>query len=202
MQAIKDVLGFIVEIEKLKAVERKTRPVGLERFENSAEHSWHVCMAALMLKDYANEPVDIFKVIQMLLIHDLGEIHTGDTIIYASETEELKAEEEKGIRKVLALLPNKDAINQWMSLWHEFEAGESAEAKFAKAIDRVPPILHNLHGGGHSWKTHNISSEKVFSVNQRIEKGSEKLWGVIKEQLDGAIKTGLLKSEKKLNSSS
>ncbi len=196
MQSIEDILGFIVEIERLKGVERNTRPVGLERFENSAEHSWHVCMAALMLKDYANEPVDIFKVVKMLLIHDLGEIHTGDTIIYASETPELKKAEELGVKKVLALLPATDVEAEWLELWQEFETGETAEAKFAKAIDRVPPLLHNLHGGGHSWKTHNISKEKVFSVNQRIEKGSEKLWSVLKEKLEGAAEAGLLHSEK------
>ena len=84
----------MIEIEKLKDVHRKTRPVGLERYENSAEHSWHVCLSALMLKDYSNEPINIDRVIKMLLIHDLGEIDTGDTIIYASETKELKEKEE------------------------------------------------------------------------------------------------------------
>jgi len=79
-----------------------------------------------------------------------------------------------------------------MTLWHEFEAGETAESKYAKAIDRVPPILHNLHGGGHSWKKHNISKEKVFSVNQRIAKGSEKLWDVIEAELHRAVDKGLL----------
>ena len=93
MEEIEKILNFIIEIEKLKAVHRKTKPVGLERYENSAEHSWHVCLSALMLKDFANEPVKIDRVIKMLLIHDLGEIDVGDTIVYSSETAELKAEE-------------------------------------------------------------------------------------------------------------
>ena len=90
MQAIEDILNFVVEIEKLKAIQRKTKPVGLDRYENSAEHSWHICLTALMLKDYANEPVNIDRVIKMLLIHDIGEIDVGDTIIYKSETQALK----------------------------------------------------------------------------------------------------------------
>lgn len=191
MEAIKQTLDFIVEIEKLKDVHRKTKPVGLDRFENSAEHSWHVCLSALMLKDYANEPIDIDRVIKMLLIHDLGEIDAGDTIIYASETQAIKDEEEAGILRILNILP-KGKVDEYMTLWHEFEAGETAESKYAKAIDRVPPILHNLHGGGHSWKKHNVSKEKVFSVNQRIAKGSEKLWDVIEAELHRAVDKGLL----------
>lgn len=192
MQEIESILRFIVEIEKLKGVHRKTKPVGLNRYENSAEHSWHVCLSALMLKEYANEPVNIDRVIKMLLIHDLGEIDAGDTIIYASETEALKAEEAAGVERLLALLP--DGMGEpLMSLWHEFEAGETPDARFAKAIDRVPPLLHNLHGGGHSWKAHDVPKEKVFGLNQRIEKGSEALWSVIRTKLDGAVEAGILK---------
>jgi len=192
MDAIKQVLDFIVEIEKLKDVYRKTRPVGLDRFENSAEHSWHVCLSALMLKDYANEAVDINRVIKMLLIHDLGEIDAGDTIIYASETQVIKDEEKLGIKRVLEILPEGKA-DEFMQLWLEFEAGETSDSKYAKAIDRVPPLLHNLHGGGHSWKKHNISKEQVFSVNKRIAKGSEGLWAVLEGKLEGAVDEGLLK---------
>ncbi|NTS76809.1 HD domain-containing protein [Catenovulum sp. SM1970] len=192
MEAIEKILSFMVETEKLKDVIRKTKPVGLSRYENSAEHSWHVCLSALMLKEYANEPVDILRVIKMLLIHDLGEIDAGDTIIYGSETQALKEEEAQGVKRVLALLPN--AMDQdLIELWYEFEAGETADARFAKAIDRVPPLLHNLHGNGHSWSTHNVPKEQVFAVNQRIEKGSEALWSVIKAKLEGAVVDGLLK---------
>ncbi|ROS02071.1 putative hydrolase of HD superfamily [Sinobacterium caligoides] len=191
MKSIESVLAFIVEIEKLKAVQRKTRPVGLQRYENSAEHSWHVCLSALMLKDYADQPVDIDRVIRMLLIHDLGEIDAGDTIIYASETPELKEEEETGLKRLLAILPGD--TDHYLALWREFELGESADAKFAKAIDRVPPLLHNLHGDGHSWRDHQVPKEKVFDLNSRIGDGSQALWAVLKKQLDGAVEDGLLK---------
>jgi len=192
LESIEQVLNFIVEIEKLKDVNRKTRPVGLERYENSAEHSWHVCISALMLKEYANEPVDIDRVIKMLLIHDLGEIDAGDTIIYASETPELKAKEEEGLKRILDLLPEGQA-DQYLSLWHEFEEGESADAKFAKAVDRVPPLLHNLHDSGHSWQKHNVPKEKVFALNSRIANGSSDLWSVIEAKLNTAVDTGILK---------
>ncbi len=193
MKEITQILDFIVEIEKLKSVIRNTRPVGLERYENSAEHSWHVCLSALMLKDYANEPVDINRVIKMLLIHDLGEIDAGDTIIYASETTENKQNEEAGLKRVFDLLP--DGLGEeYLSLWHEFEAGETAESKYAKAIDRVPPILHNLQGNGHSWKKHNIPKEKVFSLNgHRISDGSQQLWDTLEVKLQQGVIDGLLK---------
>lgn len=192
MEEIEKILDFIVEIEKLKDVHRKTMPVGLARYENSAEHSWHVCLSALMLKDYANEPVNIDRVIKMLLIHDLGEIDAGDTIIYASETAELKSKEVKGIMRIFSILPG-GMQSEFLELWHEFELGETFDSRFAKAIDRVPPLLHNLHGNGHSWKKHGISKEKVFSVNQRIEKGSNELWAVIRNKLEKAVDDGLLK---------
>lgn len=192
MEKIEKVLNFIVEIEKLKNVLRKTKPVGLERFENSAEHSWHVCVSALMLQSFANEPVDIDRVIKMLLIHDLGEVDVGDTIIYASETEELKAEEAAGVKRILSILPGGMG-DDYLELWHEFEAGETADSRFAKAIDRVPPLLHNLHGQGHSWRKHGVSKERVFSLNQRIEQGSEDLWAVIRRKLEEAVNAGVLK---------
>lgn len=192
MKEIEQVLDFIVEIEKLKNVHRKTRPVGLERYENSAEHSWHVCLSALMLKDFANQPVDIDRVIKMLLIHDLGEIDAGDTIIYAGETAEQKSQESAGLRRIVGMLPPGKG-DEYLSLWEEFEAGQTNDAKFAKAIDRIPPILHNLHGDGHSWKDNSIPKEKVLSLNSRIEQGSKSVWKVIETKLNDAVAQGLLK---------
>lgn len=192
MQSIEHVLNFIVEIEQLKNVVRGTRPIGLNRYENSAEHSWHVCLSALMLKDYADEDVDIDRVIKMLLIHDLGEIDAGDTIIYKSETDEVKKEEEAGITRVLGLL-GEAVAEEYLTLWHEFESAKTADSRFARAIDRVPPLLHNLYGEGHSWKTHNIPKEKVFEVNKRIGLGSQQLWTELENRLNQAVADGLLK---------
>ncbi len=192
MNSLDKLLSFIVEIEKLKNVHRKTRPVGLDRYENSAEHSWHVCLSALMLKDYANDEINIDRVIKMLLIHDLGEIDAGDTIIYESETQEIKDKEAAGIKRILGLLPEVEA-DQYIQLWHEFEQGETPDAMYAKAIDRVPPLLHNLHGKGHSWKENNVPKDKVFELNSRIAKGSEKLWDALKTKLGQAVSDDLLK---------
>jgi putative hydrolase of HD superfamily len=146
-----------------------------------------------MLKDFADEAIDIDRVIKMLLIHDLGEIDAGDTIIYASETAEQKAEERAGVQRLLDMLPNADQTQLYLALWDEFEAGESADARYARAIDRVPPLLHNLHDGGHSWVTHNISKDTVMSLNARIGLGSQKLWANIEEKLEQAANKGLLK---------
>ena len=192
MENIQKIFDFIIEIEKLKDVYRKTKPVGLERFENSAEHSWHVCLCALMLKEYANEEIDIDRVIKMLLLHDIGEIDAGDTIVYDSQNKETKEKEDAGFKRVLMLLPQEQQ-QEYLSLWEEFEEAQTPNAKYAKAIDRIPPLLHNLHGEGHSWKTHNISKEKVFTLNSKIQDGSQKVWDVLKDKLEDAVSLGLLK---------
>jgi len=192
LENIEKVLSFIVEIEKLKGVLRKTKPVGLGRYENSAEHSWHVCISALMLKDYADDEINIDRVIKMLLLHDLGEIDAGDTIVYAAETPENKEKETAGINRLFSILPVEQA-KEYIELWHEFELGVSPDSVYAKAIDRVPPLLHNIHGEGHSWKAHHISKEQVFSVNSRIGKGSQQLWESLEQKLDKAVSQGMLK---------
>jgi len=192
MKEIQKVFDFIIEVEKLKDIYRKTKPVGLERFENSAEHSWHVCLCALMLKEYANDNIDIDRVIKMLLLHDIGEIDAGDTIVYESDNQEVKDNEEAGFNRILKLLPEQQQ-NEYKLLWEEFESAQTPDAKYAKAIDRIPPLLHNLHGDGHSWKTHNISKEKVFSVNSKIQNGSQDVWNLLKSKLDDAVSTGILK---------
>ncbi len=193
MKDIKGIVDFMIEVEKLKSVERQTKPVGLDRYENSAEHSWHVCLSALLLKDFANEQVDIVRVMKMLLIHDLGEIEAGDTVIYSAETEENKQLERSYIQKLFQLLPEASR-KEFTNLWEEFEEGVSAEASFAKAIDRVPPLLHNIYGEGHSWEKHNIPKEKVFAFNdERISKGSNLLWQEVESRLDEAVDLGVLK---------
>jgi len=191
LKEIERILDFIMEIEKLKTIQRKTKPIGLNRYENSAEHSWHVCLSALMLKDFASEKVDINKVIKMLLIHDLGEIDAGDTIIYESEKPELKEKEAQGLKRIFSFLPPGKA-QEYFELWEEFEEGETKEARFAKAIDRLPPLLHNIYGKGQSWKENNISKEDVFALNRRIEKGSKSLWEVIERKLEEAVSRGYL----------
>ena len=192
MKDINQILDFIVEIEKLKGVLRKSRPVGLKRYENSAEHSWHVCLSALMLKDYANEAVDINRVIKMLLIHDLCEIDAGDEIVYLSETAEQKIKEKNGISRLLEMLPDNMG-DEYLLLWDEFESRITNDSKFAKAIDRVPPLLHNINDEGHGWKKNKIPKEKVFALNsERISTGSSQLWDAMEEKLQSAVRSGIL----------
>jgi putative hydrolases of HD superfamily len=192
MSEIDRILEFMVEIDKLKCVLRKSRPVGAGRYENSAEHSWHVCLSALMLKDYADEDIDIDRVIRMLLIHDLGEIDGNDTIIYKSEKQELKAVEAAGVKRLLNYLP-ATVCDEYMSLWYEFEAGETADSRYARAIDRVPPLLQNLLDDGHTWKKNGISKEQVFSLNARIGLASEALWAIVKAKLEEGVERGVLR---------
>ena len=183
MESIEKILNFIVEIEKLKGIQRKTRPVGLDRYENSAEHSWHICLCALMLKEYANEKIDIDRVIKMLLIHDLGEIDAGDTIVYSSQTKAVKAKEREGVKRVLSFLPEEQS-QQYLLLWDEFEAGETSDSKYAKAIDRIPPLLHNIHGKGHSWAENNITLDKVLTLNSaHITQGSDPIWNSLETKI-------------------
>jgi len=188
LKQLKSVIQFIVEIEKLKNVHRKTRPVDLERYENSAEHSWHVCISALMLQNYSDLRIDINRVIKMLLIHDLGEIDAGDTIIYESETLENKLAERDGVKRLLGYLGEEQAAS-YLDLWDEFEEGKTPDAVYAKAIDRVPPLLHNLHGNYHSWVENQVSREKVLSINSRIGKASDSLWDFLKQRINNAFDT-------------
>lgn len=193
LKDITQILDFMVEIEKLKGVLRKSRPVGLSRYENAGEHSWHVCLSALLLHNYAEEDVDINRVIRMLLIHDLGEIDAGDKIIYASETVEQKGKEWHGVKRIFNLLPDNLGA-QYVALWEEFEAGVTADAKFAKAIDRIPPLLHNLNDDGHGWKIHNIPKEKVLALNgERISAASPEIWAAVEAKLQQGISEGILK---------
>ena len=134
VQDLIQIIDFVKQIDELKAVLRKTRPLGMERYENSAEHSWQVTLAALMLKDYAAQPVDINRVLRMLLIHDLCEIDTGDVIVYAAVGSAHEEAEAAATQRILGMLPNAMG-DEYIALWHEFEASKSADARFAKALD-------------------------------------------------------------------
>jgi putative hydrolases of HD superfamily len=146
------IVDFILELDKLKGVTRKTRPLGLDRYENSAEHSWQIALLAASLVHHAESPVDIDRVIAMLLVHDIGEIDTGDTLVYAEGGwEERKADELAAVTRIFGLLPGPQGA-AFLALWKEFEEGVSAEARFANAADRAMPVLLNLANNGQSWR--------------------------------------------------
>ncbi|MGL6044844.1 MAG: HD domain-containing protein [Vogesella sp.] len=181
---MQQIVDFILELDKLKGVTRKTRPLGLDRQENSAEHSWQIAMLAASLAPYAPEPVDMNRVIAMLLVHDIGEIDTGDTIVYATEGwEERKAAELAAVKRIFALLPAAQG-EPFLALWQEFEAADSAESRFANAADRAMPVLLNLANNGQSWRENGISYQRVVGrIREPIETGCPALWAYLAERL-------------------
>jgi putative hydrolases of HD superfamily len=184
---MQQIVDFVLELDKLKGVTRKTRPLDLDRYENSAEHSWQIAMLAASLAHYAEMPVDINRVIGMLLVHDIGEIDTGDTIVYAEEgVEERKAAELVAVQRIFGLLHEKQSAT-FMALWHEFENGETAEARFAHAADRAMPVLLNLANNGQSWVENGISHQRVVKrLKDPIQAGCPALWDYLEIRLEDA----------------
>ena len=185
------IVDFVLELDKLKGVTRRTRPIGLERYENSAEHSWQIALLASAMAHYAAEPVDVDRVIRMLLVHDIGEIDTGDTIAYAvGGWAERKAAELAAVTRIFGLLPDATR-DEYLALWREFEEGTTAESKFANAADRAMPVLLNLANNGQSWRENGITYERVVArVSAQIEAGCPALWEYIVVRLNDARATG------------
>jgi putative hydrolase of HD superfamily len=183
-------LQFILEIDKLKSIYRRTYLVDGERRENSAEHSWHLAMLAMVLAEHANEPLDVAKVIRMVLIHDIVEIDAGDTYIYGDQGDKA-AREALAADRIFGLLP-PDQEAEFRGLWEEFEGGTTAEARFAAALDRFIPQLHNYHTQGRSWKEHGITAERVLTRNEEMSQGSATLWQWTQTLIERAVSEGLL----------
>jgi len=188
---MQQIIDFILELDKLKGVTRKTRPLGLDRQENSAEHSWQIALLAMSLAPYAPAPVDINRVVAMLLVHDIGEIDTGDTLVYIEHGwEERKAAELIAVKRIFGLLPTEQAT-PLLALWQEFETGETAEARFASAADRAMPALLNLANGGQSWRENGISHARVVQrIGPPIAAGCPALWTYMAARLDAAREQG------------
>ena len=183
-------LQFIIEIDKLKSIYRRTYLIDGARQENSAEHSWHLALLALILAEHANEPLDVAKVVKMVLVHDIVEIDAGDTYIYAAQGDK-KERESLAADRIFGLLP-PDQEAEFRGLWEEFEAGLTPEARFATALDRFVPQLHNYHTQGRSWKEHGITAERVLGRNVVMSHGSVTLWEWTQELIERAVTEGLL----------
>ena len=183
-------LQFILEIDKLKSIYRRTYLVDGARHENSAEHSWHLAMLAMVLAEHANEPLDVSKVVRMVLVHDIVEIDAGDTYIYGEQGDK---EEREGLAadRIFGLLP-PDQESEFRGLWEEFESGATAEARFAAALDRFVPQLHNYHTRGRSWQEHGITAERVLTRNEEMAQGSVILWEWTQTLIERAVAEGLL----------
>jgi putative hydrolases of HD superfamily len=181
-------LEFLLEIDHLKQVFRRSYLIGVDRNENSAEHSWHLAVAAMVLAEYSKEELDVSRVIRLVLVHDLVEIDAGDTFIYDDAGNAAKAAKERGAaERVFGFLPEEQS-QEFMNLWLEFEERQTAEAKFAFALDRLMPILHNAFTQGRSWREHGIRQEQALSKNRPMSDGAPELWqtaqALIKQWLD------------------
>ena len=187
-------IGFIVEIDKLKQIFRQTLLLADRRQENDAEHSWHLSLMAVLLAEHAVETdIDILRVVKMLLVHDLVEIDAGDTFAYDAEAHKDKEEREmKAAERIFNLLPS-DQARILRGLWDEFEARQTPEARYAAALDRLQPVLMNLHGGGDDWRLHGITKSQVIAYNRHIEEGAPSLWEYVRKSVDEAVERGILK---------
>ncbi|USD59614.1 HD domain-containing protein [Vibrio sp. SCSIO 43140] len=194
-QRLEQQLSLLIELDRLKSVLRRTRVRSAEgRLENSAEHSWHVAMIALLMQEHANESVEITKVVKMLLLHDIVEIDAGDTFVYdAQASKEQEEKELAAAHRLFGMLP-QDQGQELFDVWQEFELAQSPEAKFAKALDRLIPMLLNYHNDGQSWVENEVSKSQVMQVNQKIEKGSQVLWDKAKSLIEEAVENGWLKN--------
>jgi len=180
MTRLSQQLSFILEIDKLKSILRQTPVTGPQhRQENDAEHSWHIAIMASLLCEYAASPVDVARVTHMLLVHDIVEIDAGDTFAYDTAAYADKAEREsRAADRLFSLLPDDQAAN-FRALWDEFEAGATAESRFANALDRLQPLLLNFHTGGGSWSRHRVSRAQVLKRMEPVRTGTPELWPTV-----------------------
>ena len=186
-------VAFIHEIDKLKYIQRKTRLFNSERSENDAEHSWHLAMMTIVLAEHSNVKVDVLKVLKMVLIHDIVEIDAGDVFLY--DTNKMHCNtmaERQAAERIFGLLP-KDQFEELTALWEEFEACETAEAKFAKSMDRFEPLLQNVSNDGGTWKEYGVDYSKVYKTQLVIKDGSAAIWDVAKPMLEQTMLKGVFK---------
>lgn len=189
---IETQIHFLRQVDQLKLVLRQSPLMDNSRRENSAEHSWHVALAALILAPQANVAIDVCRVIKMLLIHDIVEIDAGDTFAYdAVRRLDQSAREAAAAQRLFGLLPSAQH-DELRGLWEEFEARATAEAKFAHAVDRLIPVLQNYAVGGGSWRSHHVDRGRVVQRVGPIAEGSAALWGYVSALLDDAVRQGFL----------
>jgi putative hydrolase of HD superfamily len=190
MNRLDQQLSFVLEIDKLKTILRQNLLTDSSRRENSAEHSWHLAIMAFLLAEYATEPIDIPRVMKMLLVHDLIEIDAGDTFAYDAAGNAAKAERERrGAERIFGLLP-KGQERELRALWEEFEAIETAESKYANALDRLQPLLHNARTEGGTWRIHSVARHQVYRRMEPIRSTLPEVWPVVTRIIEDACARG------------
>ena len=192
-ERFKSQIEFILEVDKLKKILRRTTLLDRSRQENSAEHSWHIALIVLVLSEYAEmDNLNLLRVIKLLLAHDLVEIDAGDTYCYdESGRHDQKERETRAADRIFNILP-EDQAKSFRSLWDEYEDRKTPESKFANALDRFQPLLHNYFTYGESWRQHGIQKKQVLSRMQPVEEGSSFLWDYVTALIDDAVEKGFL----------
>ncbi len=192
-------VAFIKEVDKLKYIQRRTKLFNSDRRENDAEHSWHLAMMTLILARHADKPIDVLKVLKMVLIHDVVEIDAGDTFIYDSNKTHTNTQEERlAAKRIFGLLPVEQA-QEFLEIWEEFEEGTTSEAKFARTMDRFEPLLQNTSNNGGTWAEFNVDYETVYRKKKVIKEGSASIWAYAENLLNQSVEQGILKKENSSN---
>jgi putative hydrolase of HD superfamily len=192
-ERLKKQLEFSLEIDKEKNIFRQTHLSGHGRNENDAEHAWHTAIMAYLLREYANEKVDIGRVMLMCLIHDIVEIDAGDTYAYDAENlKTQKAREDAAKERIFSLLP-EDQKKELTALFDEFEEYETAESRFAHAMDNLQPLMLNNSNGGDDWKEHQVTAEQVYGRQSKTKLGSEILFEVVDQIIKENIRSGKIR---------
>src|SRR5690554_4158675 len=185
-------IDFIKEIDKIKYIQRRTKLFNSDRNENDAEHSWHLAMMAIVLSEYSDVKIDLLKVVKMVLIHDIVEIDAGDTFIYDQNKNHDNTEEElKAAKRIFGILPEKQ-FAEFIEIWTEFEDGISNEAKFAKSMDRLEPLMQNTSNNGGTWKEFGVKYQTVYDKKKVIKNGSTELWNYAEKLIEDSVEKGIL----------
>jgi putative hydrolase of HD superfamily len=188
-------IAFLLEADKLKSVLRRTPLTDGSRPENSAEHSWHLALAAIVMAEHVTTKIDLLSVLEMLTVHDLVEVDAGDTFAYDAGHLNTKAERERAAAdRIFALLPS-DQGARLRARWEEFEAHETAEARFANALDRLQPLLQNACAGGGSWRDHEVTRDQVLRRMDPIRSTMPDLWPRVQEIIDAFCASGVLRGD-------
>ncbi|SDL52516.1 HD domain-containing protein [Pedobacter antarcticus] len=188
-------VAFIKEIDKLKYIQRRTKLFNSERHENDAEHSWHLAMMTLVLAGHSDKPIDVLKVLKMVLIHDLVEIDAGDTFIYDTSKNHSNTDEERlAANRIFGILPELQA-QEFIAIWEEFEEGITDDAKFARTMDRFEPLLQNSTNNGGTWAEFDVEYHTVYSKKKAIQDGSSSIWTYAEHLLNDSVEKGILRKD-------
>jgi len=192
-EALLRQISFIKEIDKLKYIQRKTSLFNSDRNENDAEHSWHLAMMTIVLAQHSDKPVDVLKVLKMVLIHDIVEIDAGDTFMYDTQKDHTNTDEElAAAKRIFGLLPEGQAA-EFIAIWQEFEEGKTDEAKFARSMDRLEPLLQNTSNNGGTWREFDVPYRKVYQKKKVIREGSSTIWEYAEGLINESVEKGILK---------